>query len=48
MKGAAEKLEKIYARAGIRERFRATFYDVPHSFRPEMQEEAFAWLEKWV
>jgi dienelactone hydrolase len=48
MKAAAEKLERIYARAGIRERFRATFYDVPHAFRPEMQEEAFAWLEKWV
>jgi len=48
MKGAAEKLTRIYAKAGIPERFRATFYDVPHSFRPDMQEEAFAWLEKWI
>lgn len=48
MKAAAEKLTRIYAKAGLAERFRATFYDVPHSFRPEMQEEAFAWLEKWL
>jgi hypothetical protein len=48
MKGAVEKLSGIYAKAGIPERFRATFYDLPHSFRPEMQDEAFAWLEKWL
>lgn len=48
MKGAVEQLEKIYAKAGLRERFRGSFYDVPHSFNPEMQEEAFAWLEKWL
>jgi dienelactone hydrolase len=48
MKGAVAKLERIYAKAGLRERFRGTFYDVPHSFNPEMQEEAFAWLEKWL
>jgi len=48
MKGAAEKLEKIYAKAGLRERFRVSFYDVPHSFNPQMQEEAFQWLEKWL
>jgi len=48
MKGAVEKLTQIYAKAGIPNRFHATFYDVPHSFRPEMQEEAFAWLEKWI
>ena len=41
MKGAADKLARIYAKAGIPDRFRATFYDVPHSFRPEMQDEAF-------
>ncbi len=48
MKGAARKLEKIYAKAGLSERFRASFYDVPHSFNPEMQEEAFQWLERWL
>ena len=48
MKSAVSKLEQIYAKAGIKDRFRGTFYDVPHSFRPDMQEEAFAWLEKWL
>jgi len=48
MKGAAEKLRKIYAKAGIPERFRASFYDVPHSFTPQMQQEAFQWLEGWL
>jgi dienelactone hydrolase len=48
MKGAAAKLAKIFAKAGLSERFRSTFYDVPHSFRPEMQDEAFGWLEKWI
>lgn len=48
MRGAVDKLEKIYAKAGIAERFRGTFYDEPHSFRPNMQEEAFAWFERWL
>ncbi len=48
MKGAVDKLAAIYAKAGISERFRGSFYDVPHSFRPEMQDEAFAWIEKWI
>jgi len=48
MKGAVEKLTKVYAKAGLPDRFRATFYDVPHSFRPAMQDEAFAWLERWI
>jgi len=48
MKEAVEKLKKIYTKAEARERFRGAFYDLPHSFRPEMQEEAFAWLEKWI
>jgi hypothetical protein len=48
MKGAVAKLERIYAKAGFKDRFRGSFYDVPHSFRPDMQDEAFAWLEKWL
>ena len=48
MKKSVEKLAAIYAKAGIPERFHSTFYDVPHSFRPEMQDEAFAWLQKWI
>jgi dienelactone hydrolase len=48
MKGAVDKLSRIYDKAGIPDRFRGTFHDVPHSFTPEMQEEAFAWIEKWI
>lgn len=48
MKGSVSKLAKIYAKAGSPDRFRSAFYDVPHSFTPDMQEEAFDWLEKWL
>lgn len=48
MKGSVAKLERIYAKAGIPERFRGAFYDEPHSFTPSMQDEAFAWLERWL
>ncbi|MET0395396.1 MAG: hypothetical protein ABW277_01085 [Longimicrobiaceae bacterium] len=48
MRGAVDKLERIYAKAGIPERFRGVFHDEPHSFRPAMQDEAFAWLERWL
>jgi dienelactone hydrolase len=48
MQGAVDKLARIYAKAGISEKFRGTFYDEPHSFKPHMQDEAFEWLEKWL
>jgi dienelactone hydrolase len=48
MQAAVSKLEAIYAKAGLPERFRGTFYDVPHSFTPEMQDEAFAWFDRWL
>jgi dienelactone hydrolase len=48
MKGSVDKLTRIYAKAGVPERFRSAFYDVPHSFTPDMQEQAFDWLDKWL
>jgi dienelactone hydrolase len=48
MQGANQKLEKIYAKAGIPERFKGVFHDVPHSFTPAMQDEAFDWLARWL
>ncbi|MGH7943689.1 MAG: dienelactone hydrolase family protein [Opitutaceae bacterium] len=53
MQAAVDKLTRIYAKAGIPERFRGTFYDEPpgfkpHNFRPHLQEETFAWLDKWL
>jgi dienelactone hydrolase len=48
MQSAVEKLTRIYAKIGLPERFRGTFYDEPHSFKPPMQDEAFAWMERWL
>ena len=48
MEGGVRKLERIYAKAGIPERFRGSFHDEPHSFRPEMQDEVLAWLDRWL
>jgi dienelactone hydrolase len=48
MQGAVDKLTRIYAKAGIPERFRGTFYDDIHAFRPAMQDEAFDWLDRWL
>lgn len=48
MRSAVDRLAAIYAKSGIPDRFRGTFHDAPHSFTPAMQEEAFAWLERWL
>ena len=34
--------------AGATQRFAYTFYDTPHEFNLEMQEEARVWLDKWL
>lgn len=48
MQGAVDQLGKIYGKAGASERFRGTFYDVKHSFLPNMQDEAFEWFDRWL
>ena len=48
MEAAAHKIEQVYADLHRPERFRVTFYDVPHQFNTAMQEDAFRWLEKWL
>jgi len=48
MEAAAEKIRAVYAALGRPERYQYRFYDVPHQFNAAMQEEAFAWLEKWL
>lgn len=45
---AADKLTACYRKAGAAERFRFLEYDGPHEFNLEMQEQAFAWLKRWV
>jgi hypothetical protein len=48
MDAAVEKIRAVYADLKHPERFQAKYYDVPHQFNAEMQEEAFGWLEKWL
>ena len=45
---AEEALAATYGKAGAADRFRMTHYDGPHRFSVEMQEEAFAWFERWL
>jgi hypothetical protein len=50
--GEAEKcdlmLRECWTKAGAADAFRMSFYDGPHKFDVPMQEEAFAWLERWL
>jgi dienelactone hydrolase len=48
MRDAADKIRAVYADLKRPERFRAEVYDVPHQFNAKMQEDAFAWLDKWL
>jgi dienelactone hydrolase len=43
-----KKLESCYTKAGVKEKFRGSFYETPHEFNREMQSEAWAWLKQWV
>src|SRR5262249_5286882 len=42
------KLASCYRKAGVPEKLRTRLYDTPHEFNAEMQQEAGAWLKKWV
>jgi len=46
MQESEKKLAAIYAKAGAPENFQGRFYDLGHTFSIEMQEEAFAFLDK--
>jgi dienelactone hydrolase len=48
VEAAFAKLAACYKKAGIPERFRGSLYDAPHEFNVPMQEEAWAWLHKWL
>jgi hypothetical protein len=43
-----QKLTACYKKAGVPDRFRARLYDTPHEFNSEMQQEAWAWLKRWI
>ena len=48
METAIQKIRSVFADQKHAERFKGEFYDVPHQFNIEMQNDAFAWLEKWL
>jgi len=48
MQAAEQKLTNIYSKMKATDRFKANYYDVPHSMPSAMQDDAFAWLEKWL
>jgi hypothetical protein len=48
MKESLTKIAAIYAKSGAGSRFEGRFYDHPHVFSLEMQEDAFAWLDRWL
>jgi len=42
------KIAKVYAKAGVPERFEGVLYDGPHEFNAAMQEKASDWLDRWL
>jgi dienelactone hydrolase len=45
---AFDKIAAVYKKAGVPDRFQGVTYDGPHEFNIEMQEKAFAWLDRWL
>jgi dienelactone hydrolase len=43
-----EKLRACYKKAGAAQKFQDRLYDTPHEFNTDMQQEAWAWLKKWL
>ncbi len=48
MERADEILAQVYAKAEAPEHYRCHFYDGPHKFDLEMQDDAFAWFDRWL
>ena len=48
MEEADQKISRIYAKAGVPAKYQGRFYDLPHVFSREMQEEAFDWMDRWL
>lgn len=46
MKESVAKIAAVYRKAGAEGQFLAKFYDRPHIFSRDMQDEAFAWLDR--
>lgn len=48
MRQACDYIGQVYEDSGHGDRFEGRFYDVPHCLNQEMQEEMFAWLDRWL
>ncbi len=48
MQRAGEHIGQVYNSLGIPERYQASFYDTHHEFNIQMQQDAFAWLCRWL
>ena len=48
MRRADAILGEVYAKAGAADRYKCSFYPGPHKFDRPMQDEAFAWFERWL
>ena len=48
MRQACDDIGQVYEDSGHGDRFEGRFYDVPHCLNQEMQEEMFAWLDRWL
>lgn len=48
MSKAEAKIRQVYAKIGAPEAFQCKYYDEPHSFKIPAQDDATAWLERWL
>ena len=48
MQAAEQKLATVYEKMGAGDRFVCNYYDEPHSLKVPAQDDAIAWLEKWL
>jgi dienelactone hydrolase len=48
MRRADRILSEVYAKAGAADRYKCSFHPGPHKFDRPMQEEAFAWFDRWL
>lgn len=45
---AYDKIQAVYTKAGVPDNCRLLYYDTPHTFNLEMQQDALAWLRRWL
>jgi hypothetical protein len=48
MKKADNILAEVFKKANASDRYKCSYYPGPHKFDAQMQDEAFAWFDKWL